>query len=56
MIYLIRAGRAHEAITKELAARPNRRQRSAAALPQIDLDTLADKIIDRLIVRLKRRG
>lgn len=55
-IYLIRAGRAHGPITKGLAASPKRRQRGATAITQINLDALADKIIERLIRRLKGRG
>jgi hypothetical protein len=59
MIYLIRSGRAYRTITDGLTT--NRREvtpkhsRSATA-PQIDVNALADAIIDRLIIRLKVRG
>jgi hypothetical protein len=51
MIYLIKGGRVHKRITKGLT----RRSKSAPAHTQatIDIDALADAIVNRLIKRLR---
>jgi transposase-like protein len=60
LVYAIHARQIHKAITAGLrkVRRARRRGRMAtrAAAVRIDLDRLADKIIKRLIARLRGRG
>ena len=57
MIYLIRAGRAHQKVTSGLAAPKRTRGRRSAATPdaRIDIDKLADALLARIIARLRGR-
>lgn len=54
LIYLIRSGRIHKKITSNLAVpkKAKGRQRAATIAANIDMDALADAIIDRLMARL----
>lgn len=51
LIYLIRQGRVHKKVTKGLAPAV-RSKGTKSATPAIDLDALADAVIDRLVSRL----
>jgi hypothetical protein len=61
LVYLIQARRIHKSTTESIRAprRLRRRGRAASARSgtvRIDLDRLADRIVKRLIRRLKGRG
>ena len=57
MIYLIRSGRAHQRLTNGLPARKRQRpgRLSSAANMKIDINALADALLDRIIARLRKR-
>ena len=54
LIYLIRQGRVHKKITGGLASpAPVKKTKGKTDARAIDLDALADAIIDRLVARLR---
>ncbi len=53
MIYLIRSGRAHQRITGTLTPAKTRLSRQAARGSRIDINALADALLDRLVKRLR---
>jgi len=50
MIYLVRSGRAHKKLTKALAGS----KRSRGSDLKIDINALADALLDRIIARLRK--
>jgi hypothetical protein len=63
LVYLIHGRKIHQAVTEDIRAprRTGRRRRRStlsarAATVRIDLDRLADRIVKRLIQRLRARG
>ncbi len=57
MIYLIRSGRAHQKVTGGLAAPKRTRGRRSAQAPdaRIDINKLADALLNRIVARLRGR-
>ena len=55
MVYLIRSGRAHAVITRGLNRGKDAKRVSAASERSLNVNRLADAIVDRLIKRLKAR-
>jgi hypothetical protein len=53
MVYLIKSGRAHERFTKNLKRGSKLRPAAGRYGAAINVDALADAIIDRLIKRLR---
>jgi hypothetical protein len=57
MIHMIRQGRRYHEITEGIIApkRARGRQKSLTVNPKVDIDALADAVLDRLIARLRGR-